>query len=451
MFDTTTPDTSAALSLPALPTGPVASESTSKPASPKTKRKKKPRCASGLGSVYFRESDNRWCATWKTNGTDGKAKTRVVYGATQREAIEKREAARKEAETVAENATKETVGDFLRRWLDIVKTKLQPTTVAAYSEQIRLYMAPEKDVGMGLGIGQISLSKLSPLDIETWLASLEKRGVSAARRRALCVQLKSALGRAVAWRQLKENPMAGVEYPTVKREQMKVWDSDEVAAFLLACEGERLEALFVLAIETGMRQGELLGLQWDDVELKEDTDPTTGASRYSGQIHVRHNLQEVNGNHQPLSGPKTQAGNRIVTLFPETVHTLIQHKERMRKEGKGAHPYVFPSTTGRPIFKRALRDAFNRIIKTAGLKQIRFHDMRHTNATMMISDGVDVKTVSSRLGHSTTSITLDIYTKFMRKADERAAGVMASIMAKKKSLAAGSGMGARSGASVPNC
>jgi integrase len=292
-------------------------------------------------------------------------------------------------------------------------------------------MAPEKDVGMGLGIGPIPLSKLSPLDIEEWLASLEKRGVSAARRRGLCVQLKSALGRAVAWRQLKENPMAGVEYPTVKREQMKVWDSGEVTAFLRACEGERLEALFILAIETGMRQGELLGLQWASVETKVETDSTTGAARYSGRVHVRHNLQEVNGNHQPLAEPKTAAGYRTVTLTPDTVRALVRHRERMMAEGRAAHPHVFPSTTGRPIFKRALRDAFNRIIKSAGVRQIRFHDTRHTNASLLIANGVDVKTVSSRLGHSTANITLDIYAKFMREADERAAGVMANIMAKK--------------------
>lgn len=427
MFDTTTPDISD--SLP-LPTGPVASEP-SKPASPKAKRKKKSRRASGEGSVYFRESDGRWCATWKTTPGNGKAKTRVVYGASQKEAIEKRAAAMKEAETAAENATKETVGAFLRRWLDTVKSKLRPTSFAAYEEQIRLYMAPEKDVGMGLGIGEIPLSKLSPLDIEEWLSSLEKRGVSAARRRGLCVQLKSALGRAVAWRQLKENPMAGVEYPTVKREQMKVWGSDEVAAFLRACEGERLEALFILAIETGMRQGELLGLQWASVETKVEADPTTGAARYSGRVHVRHNLQEVNGNHQPLAEPKTAAGYRTVTLTPDTVRALVRHRERMMAEGKAAHPYVFPSTTGKPIFKRALRDAFNRLIKSAGVRQIRFHDLRHTNATLLIANGVDIKTVSSRLGHSSIVITLDTYAKFMREADERAAGVMANIMGKK--------------------
>ncbi|HYO71109.1 MAG TPA: tyrosine-type recombinase/integrase [Archangium sp.] len=431
MFDTTTPDTSAALSLPPLPTEPVASEPTSKPASPKAKRKKKARRASGEGSVYFRESDNRWCASWKTSGTDGKVKTRVVYGATQREAMDKRDAAKREAETVAANATKETTGAFLRRWLGIMATKLQPTTIAAYEEQIRLYMAPETDMGVGLGIGQIPLAKLTPGDIESWLAFLKTRGVSDARRRGLCVQLKSALRRAVAWRELKENPMSGVVYPTVKREQMKVWDSGEVDAFLQACEGERLEALFILAVKTGMRQGELLGLQWADVDLREDTDPATGAPRYSGRIHVRHNLQEVNGNHQPLSGPKTQAGNRTITLAASCVHALIRHRERMNREGKGEHPHVFPSTTGRPIFKRALRDAFNRIIKTAGVKQIRFHDMRHTNATLLIAKGINSKTVASRLGHSSIVITLNTYAKFMRESDEQAAEVMESLGAKK--------------------
>jgi integrase len=222
--------------------------------------------------------------------------------------------------------------------------------------------------------------------------------------------------------------MSGVVYPTVKRELMKVWNSGEAAAFLRACEGERLEALFVLAVDLGMRQGELLGLQWTDVELKESPDPTTGAPRYSGRIHVRHNLQEVNGNHQPLSGPKTQAGNRTIGLTPKSVRALIRHRERMTREGKGAHSYVFPSTTGRPIFKRALRDAFNRIIKTAGVRQIRFHDMRHTNASLLIARGVDVKSVSSRLGHSNATITLNTYTKFMREGDERATAVMASIM-----------------------
>jgi integrase len=427
MIDTSTPDSSA---ISNRPPGPASSEP-SKLASPKAKRKRRTRRAPGEGSLYFRESDGRWCATWKARLTNGKTKNRVVYGASKTEAIEKRAAAMKEAETAAENATKETTGDFLRRWLDTVKSKLRPTSYAAYSEQVRLYMAPEKDVGLGLGIGEIPLAKLSPLDIEAWLASLEKRGISAARRRSLCVQLKSALSRAVAWRQLKENPMSGVEYPTVKREQMKVWDAGAVAAFLRACEGERLEALFYLAIDTGMRQGELLGLQWANVETKVDSDPTTGANRYWGRVHVRHNLQEVKGKHYPLADPKTAAGFRTVSLSPETVRALVRHRERMMTEGRAAHPYVFPSTTGRPIFKRPLRDTFNRLIKSAGIARIRFHDLRHTNATLLISNGTDIKTVSSRLGHASIVITLDTYAKFMPEADQRAAEVMGSILAKR--------------------
>lgn len=188
-----------------------------------------------------------------------------------------------------------------------------------------------------------------------------------------------------------------------------------------------MEALFYLALDTGMRQGELLGLQWENVETKVETDPQTGAVRCSGRVHVRHNLQEVRSRFYPLAAPKTKNGYRTITLTHDTVRALVRHRERMMKEGKAGHLSVFPSLTGRPIFKRSLRDTFTKIIRRAGVRQIRFHDVRHTNATLLIAKGMDIKTVSSRLGHSSVVITLDTYAKFMPEADQRAAGIMADV------------------------
>ncbi len=405
---------------------PVPSEPPSAP-KPKPSKSKKTRRAPGEGSVYERKSDGRWCATWTVTLGNGMTKKRVAYGDSKREAIESRAAAMKEAETQAENATKETVGQFLRRWLESSASRIRPTSYATYEADIRLYIAPERESSRGHGIGGIVLTKLTPLDIEAWLASLEKRGIRASRRRNFCVLLKSAFKRAVGWRLLKASPMEGVAYPTVKKEQMKFWDASEVRAFLEACKGDRMEALFRLALDTGMRQGELLGLQWANVETKIEPDPSGGTARYSGRVHVRHNLQEVKNKHIPLAAPKTEAGNRTITLTEETVRALIRHRERMMAEGRAGHPYVFPGMTGQPVFKKSLRATFAKLIRRAGLKRIRFHDLRHTNATLLIGNGVDIKTVSARLGHSSVVITLDTYAKFLPEADQRAAGVMANV------------------------
>jgi integrase len=394
---------------------------------PKPSKPKKDRRAPGEGSVYTRKSDGKWCATWTETLANGMKRKRVVYGTSKRDAIDNRTEAMKEVETQAENATKETVGLFMRRWLESHSSKLRPTSRVKYADAIRLYIAPEKDTGRGRGIGWILLSKLSPLDIETWIAAMEKLGIPPSRRREVCVTLNSALHRAVAWRLLKSNPMDGIALPVAKKPQMQVWDGSEVRAFLKACEGERLEALFYLALDTGMRQGELLGLQWESVETKVEADQANGAGRYSGRVHVRHNQQEVKGHHMPLSEPKTRSGFRTVTLTEETIRALIRHKQRMMTEGKAGHPYVFPSLAGTPLRKGSLSDVFVRISKRAGVKRIRFHDLRHTNATLLIGKGMDPKTVSSRLGHSSIMITLDTYAKFMPEADQRAAGIMADV------------------------
>lgn len=204
---------------PSTPSGPP-----KPPPAPKSKpfRPKKTRRAPGEGSVYERKSDGRWCATWTVTLPNGMTKKRVAYGDSKREAIESRAAAMKEAETQAENATKETVGLFMRRWLESIASTVRPTSYETYEQAIRLYIAPEKDRTQGRGIGGLVLAKLTPLDIQAWLSALEKRGVSASRRRELCRHLNCAFEYAVTCRLLKTNPMAGVTPPSVKREQMKV-------------------------------------------------------------------------------------------------------------------------------------------------------------------------------------------------------------------------------------
>lgn len=212
---------------------------------------------------------------------------------------------------------------------------------------------------------------------------------------------------------------------------MRVLDEDQARAFLRAARTDRLYALWVLALTTGLRRGELLGLCWQDLDLE------------GGRLTVRRALLVVNGRYI-LSAPKTQSAYRTIALPGVAISALREWRTRQIEERLQAgaqwqstvspsdppelRELVFTSRRGAPAGVRSLRRAFMRILSAAGLPPMRLHDLRHSAATLMLAGGVDARTASEVLGHSDPSITLGVYSHVVESMRRRAASVMDTIM-----------------------
>jgi integrase len=213
------------------------------------------------------------------------------------------------------------------------------------------------------------------------------------------------------------NVCDAVTRPRVPRAAVAALTPPQVAALLEAARGDRLEALYVLAIATGARQGELLGLHWQDVDLD-------GAALY-----VRHQLCEVRGRLW-LAEPKTAKARRRIDLPAMAVLALLDHRARMQAEGHyRADGLVFVDTAGKPIRKSNLRRrSFEPLLQRAGLPRIRFHDLRHTAATLLLAEGVHPKIVQERLGHAQISMTLDTYSHVLPSMGKEAAARLQALL-----------------------
>jgi integrase len=257
-------------------------------------------------------------------------------------------------------------------------------------------------------LGGVYLSKLSPVHIQGLLGSLERRDVTARVRQQVYALLHCALGRAAAWNLIPSNPCSVISRPRVSRRPVRALNAEEVRRLLRAATGDRLEALYSLAVATGLRQGELFGLKWSDIDLG------------SGQLRVQGTLLNVNGRLE-LGAPKTEKGRRLVELPDFAVAALREHRNR---SVASIHPtaWVFANTSGGPLRKsNFLRRSFKPLLKRAGLPPIRFHDLRHTAASLMLTAGIHPKVVQERLGHSSISMTLDTYSHLIPSLQREAA------------------------------
>ena len=288
-----------------------------------------------------------------------------------------------------------TLGEYLVEWLIGYKITIRPKTHHRYKGLIDKYIVPN--------IGHITLKDLHPLNIERFYSDLLDAGVGPRNVRHIHAVLHRALEKAVGYNLVLRNPAHGVTLPRYKPAEMQVWDESQVSVFLVAAEGSSFKSLYHLAITTGMRQGEILGLKWPDLHWN------------SGTIQVQRQVQYVPGQGRSFIDPKTRAGRRKIKLGEGTLHALRLHKERQKLQIAFAgarwvdHDLIFPNRVGNPLDPSNLRLDFNRIIAETGLTKIRFHDLRHTAASLMLNYGVPSIVVSRILGHSKPSTTLDIY------------------------------------------
>ncbi len=246
----------------------------------------------------------------------------------------------------------------------------------------------------------------------------------AERRQLLGTQKRRALTRPAALqriRELEQELTFLATPPRVKREHIMPMSPEQAREFLQAAKGERLEALYTVALTLGLRQGEALGLRWLDVDL--DT----------GQLHVRHALQRVRGKLQ-LVEPKTSRSRRALVMPPSVMTALREHRRRQLKERLAAGPlwqeqdFVFTTTIGTPLDATNVVRRYRAILDRAGLPRMRYHDLRHSCASLLLAQGVELRTIMEILGHSQIATTADIYAHVLPALQRDAASRMEALL-----------------------
>jgi integrase len=292
---------------------------------------------------------------------------------------------------------------FLGGWLEARKSQLRPTTLGNYERDVRLHIVPF--------LGATKLARLTPEQINRLYGHLLDSGLSPRAVQHVHVVLGRALEDAVRWGKLARNPARFADAPKPQRRDMQTWTAGELSQFLGWCRDNKSNYVcashfvaYLLSATTGMRRGEVLGLRWKDLDLN------------GARVTISRSLIGNRGRHY-FSPPKTRAGLRTISLDAETLTTLKEHRlATMSQE------LVFSEDDGRPLNPNAFSASFQDAIKLAGLPRIRFHDLRHTFATLALQAGVNPRTVQERLGHSNVAITLGIYTHVTER-DERGAAV----------------------------
>lgn len=345
------------------------------------------------GSIYRRNSDGRWAgAVTKPDGS-----RKAVYGRTRQEVAQKLAVASQLVQRGMPLPPERTsVAQYLTRWLDeVAEPRVRSATLEGYERIIRLHISPV--------IGSVKLARIGPSDLSRLYQTLRLKGLSARYVQLAHAVLHSAFREAERWGLLTRNPADLVDGPRPARPVFQPLDQNQVNALLEAARGDRYEALYLVAVTSGLRQGELLGLRWTDF----DADRAT--------ITVRQQLQRTRAG-WVLSEPKTANGRRTVVLPQVAVSALIAHRTKQLEERLQAGPrwqgseLVFTSHVGGPIEKQNLiRRSFKPLLRNAGLPDIRFHDLRHAAATLLLLQGVHPKVVQERLGHANIAVTMDIY------------------------------------------
>jgi integrase len=304
------------------------------------------------------------------------------------------------------------VGQFLTHWVeDVQKQSIRPRTYERYEEIVRLHLVP--------GIGHHQLQKLSPQHLQSFYTKKLEEGLSTTTVSSFHNVLHKALETAVRWNLIARNPCDLVSPPRRKRFEMQPLSMQQIHQLLAAARGHRLEALFILALATGMRRGELLALKWQDLDLEK------------GTLQVRRILTRIPsklpGKGFEETEPKTDKGRRSIVLPSFTVEALKQHRLRQLEAKLKAgsawqdHDYVFCTSVGTHLNPtRDVLDVLKSFLEKAGLPAIRFHDLRHSSATMLLGMKVHPKIVQEILGHSQMSITMDIYSHVLPTMQEEA-------------------------------
>ena len=369
----------------------------------------KTRRANSEGSIWKR-SDGRWVAAVITD--NGRRISR--YGKTRAEVHTKLQALLREREIGLEvDTSRQTMGDFLVGWLLSRKNSLRSNTYLRYHQLIHIHAIPE--------IGKIKLAKLRPHHLEKLYAKKLDSGLSPTTVRHLHARIHTALEQALRRGLVFRNVASLVMAPARAYTEMRSLTPQEAKKVLKAARGDRLEALYVLALTSGMRRGELFALSWSNVDLENGTLKVAGALLADGTIVP----------------PKTLKSRRHVALTKLAIEALqrrriIQLEERLAASTEWDNEFdlVLTNLVGNPLNPSnfSARD-FPALLRRSGVKRIRFHDLRHSTASLLLSLDVHPKIVQELLGHSTIGVTMDIYSHSMPSLQEEAVTRLDTLLA----------------------
>ena len=310
------------------------------------------------------------------------------------------------------SSTKITLEEYMDLWLTSIKSSHRPSTWSHYEQLTRIYVLPH--------LGQIRIKDLHPELVQRFYNRLFSNDISAYTISKIHIMLHSALGQAVKTGMAIRNAADATIPPRAPAREMRILDESQVSQLLITARGSRMEALLHLAVSTGMRQMEILGLRWNDLDWLKRT------------LKVERQLVRQDG--VGFAPPKTKYGRRTVALGEKAIEVLRRHADLQNLERKKAgerwteYGLIFTSATGTPIHYRNLLRDFKYLLSAAGLPDIRFHDLRHTAASLMLNHGIPVIVVSRRLGHAKPSITLDIYGHLLPGMQEEAAELMDELI-----------------------
>lgn len=376
------------------------------------------------GSIYER-ADGTWEAKISLGyDATGKRVRKSLYGKTRAEVREKMDQALGRVRRGTYVAERQKVGEYLRAWLEeSAKPKVRPTTYATYRMYVERHLIP--------GLGKVYLDKLTPQQVQAFVNAKvrevrtsrgsEERTLTPRTVQQMHAILRKALNQAMKWGLVERNVATLIDVPRVTHAEIAPLTPDEAKCLLTAIQGNRLEALYTVALACGLRQGEALGLRWQDIDLT------------AGTLTVRVQLQRI-GRARVLVEPKTARSRRTLDLPAICVAALKRHRARQAEERLVAgaewedQGMVFTTTRGTPLDGTTVTHYFQQELEKAGIRRQRFHDLRHACASFLLLQGVSPRVVMELLGHSQIGITMNLYTHVMPSLKRDAADRMHDLL-----------------------
>lgn len=307
--------------------------------------------------------------------------------------------------------------ELLKDWMDQkVKHETAITTQRNYRGALEKHVVP--------AVGEIPLDQLRPIHFQRLFTELIEKGFSSSTVRLIDTLCRRSLDWAMQMGMVARNPVINTVIPKTERKEMKYWSSEQVAKFLKTAKDSVYYPLFYLALFTGMRLGELRGLKWSDVNWE------------ASQISIRRHIVRAGKVTVVIPGTKKRDTGRVIDISPNVASILKRHwakqAEQLLAIGGNKEDWMFTTPFGKIIPDITIYKAFIRVSKQASLPRIRFHDLRHTHATLLLQQGVHPKVVSERLGHSSIAMTLDTYSHVIPSMQKEAAAALDHITANEK-------------------
>lgn len=369
------------------------------------------------GGIYQRTSDGRYVGAVHLGYLAGKRVRKVVYGKTRPEVSErmKKLLAEQQQGLPLTSSERLTVADFLRRWLtDTVEANVRPSTLASYRSHIEHHVIPS--------IGKVRLSRLNAQDVERMNKEVVDKGKSprtAAHARAI---LRSALADAVKWEMIARNAAALADAPRTVEPELTTLSPGEARQFIAGVRTLREGPLYTLTLACGLRLGEVTGLAWSDIDLKK------------GTVRVRQTLGRLSGEFV-IGEPKSRNSRRTLAVPHFALASLRMHRARRNRERLLAGPLwrdqadlVFTTSLGEPLNPSSLTRRFRATLADLKLPTMRFHDLRHSCASLLIAEGVHPRLIMETLGHSQISLTMNRYAHVAPVVQREVAGRMDGLL-----------------------